>query len=158
MIDMPPQSSIRRTKGIAFQTASKRHSWTLILLIICVFQQCVRCEETSAETPTIVAHPAMFGKRWPGIVTVVLRTIDVDLCNETIADGVNSTNSFEGSTSDLYDTAMLYVDPVLESGNEKCSYAEMAQAVEMLYPTAQYLLVSRKWSNSSATWLSSSAQ
>eukprot|EP00980_Cylindrotheca_fusiformis_P028521 scaffold22607_cov123-Cylindrotheca_fusiformis.AAC.18 len=141
---MPPQSSIWRTKSIAHLSASKGHSWTLILLIICVFQKCVTCEEASAETPTILAHPAMFGKRWPRIVTVVLRTVDVDLCNETIAVGVNSTNIFEGfDESDLYDTAMLYVDPSSKTGEGKCSYAQMAQAAEKLYPTAQYVLVSR---------------
>eukprot|EP00980_Cylindrotheca_fusiformis_P028519 scaffold22607_cov123-Cylindrotheca_fusiformis.AAC.16 len=142
MIDMPPQSSIRRTKRVAFPSSSKSQRWTLILLIICGFQQRARCaEEASAETPTILAHPAMFGKRWLRIVTVVLRTIDADLCNETIADGVDSNNF--GSTDDLYDTAMLYVDPVLETGKEKCSYAEMAQATEKLYPAARHLLISR---------------
>eukprot|EP00980_Cylindrotheca_fusiformis_P009394 scaffold2053_cov112-Cylindrotheca_fusiformis.AAC.9 len=128
------------TRMIALVNASKSHSWILILLIICVFQQQCATGETSAETLRILAHPAMFGKRWPGVVTVVLREVDIDLCHETIA---NSTSNFVGATDGQYDTAMLYDDPYAKTREKMCSYAQMAQAAEKFYPMARYLLVSR---------------
>lgn len=96
-----------------------------------------------AQHNLIVAQPAMFGAKWTGTPTTFLRTISFDLCNQPQVDAAANDNIFQQSntSSSFAQTDSLFFDAVGMSS--ECSFADMAQAAEKVFPTAKHLLISR---------------
>lgn len=110
--------------------------WKLLLMTLCCLTTIhMARSDDSSSTPTILAHPAMFGRRWTPNITANLYIVSWDLCNEMIGQP-EYLETVDATV--LYGVA-LYFDPV-QSGSD-CRPATMAQVAEKKYPTAQYLLV-----------------
>lgn len=113
---------------------------------------------------TVVAQPAMFGRRWSKAVKAAVKTVDFDLCDwsrlqeassstsesaSTTATTTSTANDADIDNSHLHDetgnplpvnTALFYD---AQSLGDYCEYAEMAQVAEFAFPSASYLLVSQ---------------
>lgn len=112
-----------------------------IITILCISLRAATADDESFTPTIILAHPAAFGRRWSEVVTVALQTANVDLCDGTKIENENANIAFDNSI-ELYDTAVFFDDPNARIREEGCDYAQIAQAVEKMYPMAQYLLVS----------------
>mmetsp|Transcript_30360 Transcript_30360/g.72783 ORF Transcript_30360/g.72783 Transcript_30360/m.72783 type:complete len:240 (-) Transcript_30360:1264-1983(-) len=128
------------------QTRQRICASTVLLWIVTFLSTCENCHAQNTSSPqSILAHPSMFGAPWTGIVTVVVVKTTTDLCSETLESTENNIffNLSTNELNDQYDTAIFYDDPYVDEWKGSCDYSQMAQAVETLYPSAKYLLISK---------------
>jgi hypothetical protein len=74
----------------------------------------------------------MIGSRWSSVVTVSMKTVNVDLCSEETL-GPDASSLFGSQSIENQNGSALFFDPYEKTDDLRCEYAQMAQAAEKSY-------------------------
>lgn len=139
--------SLFNGRHISVHQKRLRHSPFLWHALVVVLMACQKCDaQNHSSIHTVLAHPAMFGSPWTGVITAAVLKTTRNLCDgnlESITEIINFNSSkVQAADDQQYDLAIFYDDPDVQGWRSSCEYSQMAQVVERLYPSAKYLLIS----------------